>query len=127
MTDSYFRGTDQHQYTSTQTIYLPTCGDTLDPISSSQVRIYGRNSPIGGVRNVGFIEEVATASRADGGRRPYPVMLRILAVSGAVCILLGIPLGIMYPGRLTGALLPLGLVLFSVAGGFARRFSRDKR
>jgi hypothetical protein len=54
----------------------------------------------------------------------YPSSLRIMARVGAVMTLGGVIIGIAAPGPITGAILPIGLILFSVAGWLARRQDR---
>jgi hypothetical protein len=47
--------------------------------------------------------------------------VRVMAWIGASAIVLGLLVGIIYPGRVTGAIFPLGLIIFSLAGAIARR------
>jgi hypothetical protein len=48
--------------------------------------------------------------------------LRVLANFAGALIVVGLVLGFTYPGRLTGALLPIGLALWWLAGFLGRRY-----
>jgi hypothetical protein len=48
-----------------------------------------------------------------------------MAKLGAVMIVIGMIVGIAYPSKITGAILPIGLVVFWAAGLMAR--GMDKR
>jgi hypothetical protein len=66
--------------------------------------------------------EQPTSNRQVAGSNPA---VEAMAKLGAVMIVIGMIVGIAYPSKITGAILPIGLVVFWAAGLMAR--GMDKR
>lgn len=52
-------------------------------------------------------------------------MLHIMAIISVLLIVVGLCFGIFYPGPITGAIFPIGLMLFSITGYLARRQDKN--
>jgi hypothetical protein len=99
-------------------------GDGIREIASDTHRISDVQSYGKGISEITRREELAREPLGLTSRdrkQSYPLLLRAMAWIGAVTAIIGIIIGISVPGPVTGAFLPFGLILFSLAGWLARR------